>query len=74
MEFWEQFVPIVHTNTTLTPAEKFDCLRLFVKGDTASAVAGLPMTEDCYKDAVDMLQKRFQNKARQEQGYFARLC
>ncbi|XP_037529331.1 uncharacterized protein LOC119406672 [Rhipicephalus sanguineus] len=58
-EFWEQFLQIVHNNVTLTTTEKFHYLRQFLKGDAASAVAGLPTTEACYKDAVDLLQKRF---------------
>ncbi|XP_037528988.1 uncharacterized protein LOC119406321 [Rhipicephalus sanguineus] len=72
-EFWEQFLQIVHNNVTLTTTEKFHYLRQFLKGDAASAVAGLPTTEACYKDAVDLLQKRFGDKTRQEQEYFARL-
>uniref|UniRef100_A0A224Z9V1 Tick transposon n=1 Tax=Rhipicephalus zambeziensis TaxID=60191 RepID=A0A224Z9V1_9ACAR len=73
IEFWEQFVQIVHNNATLTTTEMFHYLRQFLKGDAASVVAGLPTTEACYKDAVDMLQKRFGEKTCQEQEYFARL-
>lgn len=36
-------------------------------------MAGLPTTETCYNDAVDMLQKRFIDKTRQEQEFFATL-
>ncbi|XP_037557798.1 uncharacterized protein LOC119439930 [Dermacentor silvarum] len=45
VEFWEQFDQIVHNNASLTATEKFHYLRLFLKGDAASAVAGLPTTQ-----------------------------
>lgn len=34
---------------------------------------GLPTTEACYKDAIDILKKRFGDRTRLEQEYFSRL-
>ncbi|XP_037564630.1 centrosomal protein of 135 kDa-like [Dermacentor silvarum] len=71
--FWEQFDQIINQNGTLTATDKFNYLRLFLKGDAATAIAGLPTTEACYVDALDMLKRRFGDKKRLEQEYFSRL-
>ncbi|XP_037506439.1 uncharacterized protein LOC119382671 [Rhipicephalus sanguineus] len=72
-EFWEQFDHIVHSNVRITATEKFHYLRLYLTGDAASVIAGLPTTASCYNDAITMLQKRFGDKTRLEQEYFAKL-
>lgn len=72
-EFWEQFDQMINKNSGLSVCEKFNYLRLFLKGDAASAIGGLPTTEACYQDALEMLKKRFGDRTRLEQEYFARL-
>ncbi|XP_049274155.1 uncharacterized protein LOC125759434 [Rhipicephalus sanguineus] len=72
-DFWEQFDQMIHRNGSLTATDKFNYLRFFLRGDAASAIVGLPTTEACYKDAIDILKRRFGDKTRLEQEYFSRL-
>lgn len=51
-EFRRQFDQTVHNNASLTTTEKFHYLWLFLKGDAASAVAGLPTMEGCYNSGT----------------------
>ncbi|XP_070378077.1 uncharacterized protein [Dermacentor albipictus] len=72
-DFWEQIDQMIHRNGSLTATDRFNCLRFFLRGDAASAIVGLPTTEACYKDAIDILKKRFGDRTRLEQEYFSRL-
>ncbi|KAH9360269.1 hypothetical protein HPB48_005721 [Haemaphysalis longicornis] len=72
-EFWELFDQMINKNSGLSVCEKFHYLRLFLKGDAASAIGRLPTTEACYQDSLAMLKKRFGDCTRLEQEYFARL-
>ena len=72
-DFWEQFDQMIHRNGSLTATDKFNYLRFFLRGDASSAIVGLPTTEACYKDAIDILKRRFGDKTRLEQEYFSRL-
>ncbi|XP_037508939.1 uncharacterized protein LOC119385602 [Rhipicephalus sanguineus] len=72
-EFWEQFDQVINQNGNLSTSDKFNYLRLFLKEDAAAAIAGLPTTEACYEDALDILKRRFGDKKRLEQEYFSRL-
>lgn len=64
---------MIHRNGSLTATDKFNNLRFFLWGDAASAIVGLPTTEACYKDAIDILKKRFGDRTRLKQEYFSRL-
>ncbi|XP_077547597.1 uncharacterized protein LOC144159784 [Haemaphysalis longicornis] len=57
--FWMQFSSAVHNNSELSTADKFNYLNTLVTGAAASAISGLQASEECYKDAVDILKKRF---------------
>ncbi|XP_077528455.1 uncharacterized protein LOC144140816 [Haemaphysalis longicornis] len=57
--FWMQFSSAVHNNSELSSADKFNYLNTLVTGAAASAISGLQASEECYKDAVDILKKRF---------------
>ncbi|XP_077548000.1 uncharacterized protein LOC144160646 [Haemaphysalis longicornis] len=60
--FWIQFASAVHNNDDLSTAEKFSYLNTLVTGAAASAISGLQPSEECYKDAIDILRKRFGDK------------
>nr|XP_037270723.1 D-2-hydroxyglutarate dehydrogenase, mitochondrial-like [Rhipicephalus microplus] len=53
--------------------DKCNYLRFFLKGDATLAIVGLPTTEACYKDTIDLFKKRFGDRTRLKQEYFSRL-
>ncbi|KAH7936939.1 hypothetical protein HPB49_006449 [Dermacentor silvarum] len=57
--FCTQFSTAVHNNEELSTADKFNYLSTLLSGAAASAISGLQATEECYKDAIDILKKRF---------------
>jgi len=57
--FWDTFESAVHSNPTLSEIAKFNYLVAQLEGAASRAIAGLPITEDNYKAAVDILTKRF---------------
>lgn len=60
--FWGQFVTAVHQNPNLTKTNKFSYLRSYLTGIAANVVAGLPLTEASYDNAIQLLQNRFGRK------------
>lgn len=54
----EQYYATIHTSAALLTVEKFSYLRIFLAGETAPAVAGLPTTEACYSNVVEILKQR----------------
>ncbi|XP_064486042.1 uncharacterized protein LOC135398584 [Ornithodoros turicata] len=73
MMFWEQFQQVVHDNQKLSTCDKFNYLRAALTGEAASAIAGLPPTERCYNDAVDILKGRFGDESLQIEDHMGRL-
>lgn len=59
--FWEVFEQVVDKNEELSLIDKFHYLRSSVTGDAAAALAGVPPTSRCYRDAVELLKGRFGN-------------
>ena len=59
--FWQLFKVMVD-NQPIEDVEKFGYLQRTLTGKAAYAIAGLEMTPDCYKNAVDILKKRFGNE------------
>ncbi|XP_037521402.1 uncharacterized protein LOC119398643 [Rhipicephalus sanguineus] len=59
--FWEVFEQVVDKNEELSLLDKFHYLRSSVTGDAAAALAGIPPTSRCYRDAVELLKGRFGN-------------
>ena len=55
--FWDSFESTVHTNTDLTKIDKFNYLVSLLKGTASRAIAGLPITEENYNAAVDIINK-----------------
>ena len=49
----------MHTNTDLTKIDKFNYLVSLLEGTASRAIAGLPITEENYNAAVDIINKRF---------------
>lgn len=57
--FWDTFESVVHSNPNLSKIAKFNYLVAQLEGAASRAIAGLPITEDNYQAAVDILMKRF---------------
>ena len=57
--FWDTFKSAVNRNTDISRIQKLTYLRSCVTGAVESAIAGLPLTEDNYKTAIDILRDRF---------------
>ena len=57
--FWDTFQSAVDGNAGISPIEKFTYLKSCVTSTAESAIAGLPLTADNYKVAIDILKDRF---------------
>ena len=57
-----QFETAVHQNSNLTKTDKFSYLRSYLTGAAANVVAGLPLTEANYDNAIQLLHNRFGRK------------
>lgn len=57
--FWDTFESAVHSNPGLTKIDKFSYLVSLLEGSASRAIEGLPVTEEHYDSAVEILKKRF---------------
>ena len=57
--FWDSFESTVHLNPVLTKIDKFNYLTSLLKGSASRAIAGLPVMEENYDAAMDIICKRF---------------
>lgn len=57
--FWDTFESAVHSNPGLTKIDKFSYLVSLLEGSASLAIEGLPVTEENYDSAVEILKKRF---------------
>ena len=62
ISFWDSFKSSIDENTSLANVEKMKYLQNSLSGDAAETIAGLPITNDNYDEAVKLLEKRFGNK------------
>lgn len=62
MTFWDSFRSAVHENPELHNIDKFNYLKSLLKGSAAATIAGLPLTDDNYESAIELLTNRFANK------------
>ncbi|KAH7958666.1 hypothetical protein HPB49_004081 [Dermacentor silvarum] len=60
--FWEQFEQTVHLNNDISTTSQFFYLRHYLAGEAAAAIAGLPTSEACCADAVELLKERFRDR------------
>jgi len=57
--FWDTFESAINKNTDISRIQKFSYLKSRVTGAAESAITGLPLTEDNYETAIDILRDRF---------------
>ena len=57
--FWDSFEASVHCNANLSGVQKFSYLQAQLVGDASRAIAGFPLTNSNYEQAVNLLKERF---------------
>ena len=60
--FWELYDAAIHSNGELSDVEKFTYLRTLLEKSAHEAIAGLALTGENYKEAVEILEARYGNK------------
>ncbi|VDL78115.1 unnamed protein product [Nippostrongylus brasiliensis] len=60
-EFWSRYNTLVHSKTSLSAATKFSLLKSCLRGRKLQCVEGLPITDDFYSTAVDILHSTYDN-------------
>ena len=60
--FWESFSYTIHECTSLANIDKFKYLQQSLQGTAFETIAELPISNSNYKEAVDLLQKRYVKK------------
>ena len=59
VSWWDQFKSCIHENNTLGEREKFNYLRVYVKGSARKAIEYIEVTSSNYSKAIDALKKRY---------------
>ena len=68
-EFWDSFESAIHTNSKLSPVDKFSYLRELLVGAARTSIAGLALTSANYEAAIDILKRRFGRKIAIERAH-----
>jgi len=56
--FRDSFDAAIHNSHSLSKVQKFNYLRAQLQGDALRAIAGLPLTDDNYNNAITLLTQR----------------
>ena len=59
VSWWDQFKSCIHENNALSEREKFNYLRVYVKGSARKAIEYIEVTISNYRKAIDALKKRY---------------
>jgi hypothetical protein len=62
MTFWQQFTACVDEHEDIPTVTKFNYLIGLLKGDAKTVLDGLPITEENYEEAKNIINKRFGRK------------
>lgn len=62
--FYELFVAVIDNNTALNDVQKLFYLRRYLLEDALSVIVNLPLVSKSYKEALELLRKRYDNKTR----------
>ncbi|RCN31371.1 peptidase family A16 [Ancylostoma caninum] len=60
-EFWSRFHTLVHSKTSLSGATKFSLLKSCLRGRALQCIEGLPITDEEYTTAIDILHMTYDN-------------
>ena len=61
-ENFDSFQVVAGKSTNLSGVEKFNYLRCFLEGNALHAIAGFSLTNDNYKEALELLQNKYGNR------------
>ena len=61
--FWDSYESAVHSNPELTDIVKFNYLQSLLQKSAKESIAGLALTAVNYKEAIEILTKRFGDKS-----------
>lgn len=62
LTFWDSFSSAIDERAGLSNIEKMNYLQSMLKGEAARAIAGLPLTNENYAKAIEILKERFGDK------------
>lgn len=62
--FYELYIAVIHNNRSLSNVQKLFYLRKYLKDDALAVIINLPLVNQSYDEALCLLKKRFDNKAR----------
>lgn len=62
--FMDLFTALIDNNKSLSDIQKLFYLRKYLQGEALSVIVNLPMVNESYPEALTLLKKRFDNKAR----------
>jgi len=57
--FWDSFESTIHDNAGISKIDKFNYLNSLLEGTASRAIQGLPITNDNYDHAIEILKERF---------------
>lgn len=60
--FWDQFDVFVHSKEALSDIDRFNYLKRYLRGEALSAVSGLSLCSENYKEAMKILKQRHGNQ------------
>lgn len=62
--FYELFIAVIDNNSTLTDVQKLFYLRKYLLDEALCVIINLPLVNQSYKEALELLRKRYDNKTR----------
>lgn len=62
--FMDLFIAVFHNNKQLSDVQKLFYLRTYLSEEALAVIVNLPLVNESYKEAIYLLKKRYDNKAR----------
>lgn len=62
--FYDLFMAVIDNNRSLSDVQKLFYLRKYVTDDALAVIVNLPLVNQSYREALGLLEKRFDNKTR----------
>ena len=59
--FWDQFEVSIHRNESISDIDRFNYLKRYLSGQALSAISGLSLNAENYKEAITLLKDRYGN-------------
>ena len=59
--FWDEYKSAMHDNENISEVEKFTYLKSFLTDSALATISRLNLNAENYKEAIDVLEKRYGN-------------